>query len=992
MEQTDFHSEFIVESREGLQTVEDRLLAAERDPESRLEILDEVFRVVHSMKGSGSFLGFNTLVSLAHEAETVMDRVRSGKQELDHPTMDAVLGATDRLLELLDTENVGEGADISAQVDALTALAPQTVAPNTPQQTAQNETHYRIKAEISSLKTLASCRNGIHQGFSEAGTILSMAPEPDDENASGTVEVELLSPLPIAILSELFALNAENVEVTSASETQPTTSEPEPESDVLIPIARPQEAPVQSQQPTKAESKEHRTNSFAAKKEESTMRVSTRFLDDMLAFTSNMVMARNQLLSRYQFQDDMSFATLSHCITDIHKSVVQQRMQNIGAVFSRFNRLVRDLSYKLGKEVDLFIEGGDIELDRTILEAFADPLTHMVRNAIDHAIELPDDRIAAKKNRVGRLVLRAYHQSGEVIVEVEDDGKGIDVHSLGAKAVDRGVVSAEVLAKMSPKDIVNLIFEPGFSTKDQASDISGRGVGMDVVRTNIEKIGGAIEVHTNLGAGSLFAFRLPLTQAVVSSSLIAALVVEVAGQRFAIPETAVNEIIRLDPQEMADRVRPVEGRDVYQLRDRVLSIVHLEDALGLQRTWTDKDGNVHPDRRQHIADRRAGETSEQRAAMANRRSTFDRRHTKQTLIVIEFRRSFFSLMVDRVVGVEEVVVRSSPKLVENVQQFAGHTVLGDGSLVMMIDVHGIVNHAKLEFPSEDNQPLAVRGALKTAQQMVVFNNAHNEFFAVPLMMISLIERVSGDEIKQIGTREFYQFKEETIPILRLEDHLDVSGNRDQQEYHLLIPARLEKPMGILVGMDLSVEDFSDSFDSRMDMGAGLIGTAYRDERLVMLLDMYALFEHVMPDQFETVMQGRDGTTQARILMAEDNKFFAKLISSYLTQPGIDLTMAEDGQEAWDILIKERKQFDLIVSDIEMPRMNGFELVRNIKHNPDLRNIPVIALTSLADEDSRHRGIKAGFDEYAVKIDKEELLRLVFDYIDRVHGTLATAER
>ena len=199
--------------------------------------------------------------------------------------------------------------------------------------------------------------------------------------------------------------------------------------------------------------------------------------------------------------------------------------------------------------------------------------------------------------------------------------------------------------------------------------------------------------------------------------------------------------------------------------------------------------------------------------MANRRGTFDRRHTKQTLVVIEFRRSYFAIMVDKVIGIEEVVVRESPKLVDMVQTFSGHTVLGDGSVVMMVDIHGVVDRMGLDFPDEDGQPLAVRGALKTAQQMIVFDNAPGEFFAAPLMMVSLIEKITAADIRTIGTREYYQFKDTTIPIVRLEDYLDVQSNRECTEYHLLLPARLAKPVGILVGTDLSVEDFSEAFDS-----------------------------------------------------------------------------------------------------------------------------------------------------------------------------------
>ena len=301
----------------------------------------------------------------------------------------------------------------------------------------------------------------------------------------------------------------------------------------------------------------------------------------------------------------------------------------------------------------------------------------------------------------------------------------------------------------------------------------------------------------------------------------------------------------------------------------------------------------------------------------------------------------------------------------------------------MVDIHGIVNKMGLEFDDDEAAAPNSHRALRTAQQMIVFNNAPNEYFAVPLMMITLIEKISADDIHKVGSREYNHFNNSTIPILRLEDHLDVSGNREATEYHLLLPARLNKPIGLLAGVDLSVEDFSDAFDSNVDNGIGLIGTAFRNEHLIMLLDLYALFESVAAENFQSSQKASKNTQKARILLAEDNQFFSKLITSDLEQPNIDLTVVGDGQEAWDLLVKERKEFDLIVSDIEMPRMNGFELVRNIKNNPDTKHTPVLALTSLADQDSRARGLKAGFDEYAVKIDKEELLDMVFDQINQI---------
>ncbi|TVR14059.1 MAG: hypothetical protein EA401_05390, partial [Planctomycetota bacterium] len=379
-----------------------------------------------------------------------------------------------------------------------------------------------------------------------------------------------------------------------------------------------------------------------------------------------------------------------------------------------------------------------------------------------------------------------------------------------------------------------------------------------------------MEIHTNLGTGTLFAFRLQLTQTVVSSSLISAIVIEIAGQRFVLPQTAVNEIIQVDPQDGQDHIKQLDGQDVYQLRDKVLAIVHLEDCLSLQRTYRHpRTGEIHLDRRSRIADRRQNESHEVSQRYAGQRTGVDRRRARQTLIVLEFRRALFGIMVDAVVGVEEVVVRSTPELFQSVPGFCGHTVLGDGSVVMMLDVAGIVEQRGLRLQDLPEHRIQSQSALKTAQQMITFENAPGEFFAIPLMMITLIEHIQATDIHRVGSKEYYQLKDSTIPLIRLEDHLDVGSHREAETYHLILPARVPKPIGILAGGSLRIDDFSESFDSSNNNASGVVGTAFRDNHVITLLDLYALVERVMPEAF-----GLDRTIDgmAHVLLAEDNKF------------------------------------------------------------------------------------------------------------------------
>ena len=435
--------EFVSESRRSLQQLEADLLHAERNGADD-DLIGRVFRTVHSMKGNGGFLGFTTLVELSHEAETVMDAVRNGELELNHALMDAILGAIDRLTTMLDDPDLGEGQSIEAEVAALTLAAgggdsgtdsfpADDMASSESAVESNPGTVFLIKADAGALRKSADVRKeGMVKGLEQAGELIEGYGDLDTlEDAQGVVEFKMRSELPGDIIADLYNIPAGDVQEQLEPQEQPAakpasqstpqdpvqTAKEQPQSGALVAN---QAAPASSSAPSAAAEAKGATTPKPSMRQtpqekppmptetgrsanpssgDTSVRVSTRFLDDLLEFTGNMVMARNQLLSRYQFHDDISFATLSRCITNVHKSVVQQRMQSIGTLFDRFHRVVRDLSRKLGKEVDLFIEGGEIELDRTILEAFSDPLTHMVRNALDHAIETPDERTAGGKGR-----------------------------------------------------------------------------------------------------------------------------------------------------------------------------------------------------------------------------------------------------------------------------------------------------------------------------------------------------------------------------------------------------------------------------------------------------------------------------------------------------------------------------------------------------------------------------------------------------------------
>jgi two-component system chemotaxis sensor kinase CheA len=649
-------------------------------------------------------------------------------------------------------------------------------------------------------------------------------------------------------------------------------------------------------------------------------------------------MARNQLLSKYNFGNDPSFLTLSQCVTQIHKTIVQTRMQPIGALFDRCERLVRDLSRQLGKEVELEVTGGDLELDRSVLEAFADPLTHLIRNALDHGLETAAARQAAGKPPAGLLKISSREQAGEVILAVEDDGRGINAEIIREKCISRGVISAERAAVLSPREILDFIFQPGFSTKDEVTNLSGRGVGLDVVRMNLEALGGVVTVQSTPGHGTAFLARLPLTQALVSSSLISALIVACGGHRYAIPQTAVDEIIKVEPRGDRDDLRLLNGKMVYQLRELALPVVALAQVLG------DESG-----------------------ASAQPR----------TLVVMQFRGQLFGLLVDTVIGVEEIVVRPLPALVKKCKVFSGHTIMGDGQVALILDSHGIIDKQRLDFvESQSIAPLIAAGAGELTdgqQRLVVFSYADCEHFAIPLEMVSLIEKVPLSAIRRIGPHEFIQVKQRTLPLMRLDKVMAVGGLPELTDAYLLVPTRVSYPIAVLAGRSIEVVEAVTHYEAQLSDGQGMLGTFVQGGRLVVLLDLYKLFEKHSPNRFSVASVDQRA---AHILLAEDSPFFQNLFRSYLDRPPRRMTVVGDGEAALALLRARPTEFDLVLSDIEMPKMDGHELIKQIRLDKSLQKLPVIAVTSKSSPEDVDRGLKEGFDSYLIKVDKDQLISTI----------------
>jgi two-component system chemotaxis sensor kinase CheA len=476
---------------------------------------------------------------------------------------------------------------------------------------------------------------------------------------------------------------------------------------------------------------------------------------------------------------------------------MKTRMQPIDALWSKLPRVVRDLGAQCGRQVRLEMVGRDTELDRTLLEAVKDPLTHLVRNAVDHGIEAPDARVAAGKPAEGVLTLRARHESGQVVVEVTDDGAGMDPERIGAKAVEKGVLTAEALARMAPAEVLQLIFAPGFSTAAAVTNVSGRGVGMDVVKTNIEAIGGTIEVESEVGRGSTCRLRIPLTLAIVP-----ALTVECAGDRYAIPQISLQELVALDAERAATAVEEVGGASVYRLRGELLPLVQLADVLGLP------------------SDRHDG-------------------HVVIAVLRSESRR--FGLVVDRVLNTEEIVVKAVGNQLKALGLYSGATILGDGAVALILDVQALARRA-LRSDVVDRQE-AARAAVAAArpadrERMLLAAIGGGRQVAIPLGMVTRLERIEASAVESVGSREVVQYRGAILPIVRLDRYLGACADADREQLEVVVYSDAGRSVAIVVEQILDIADGDAAVRSDVD-DLGLLGSAVIGERVTELLDVRA---------------------------------------------------------------------------------------------------------------------------------------------------------
>jgi two-component system chemotaxis sensor kinase CheA len=900
---------FVQEASEMIREFEQGLILLERSPGDS-SVLNRVFRAAHTIKGNAGIVGLESLAEIAHAMETLLEAIRKKTIVPEEPAFNALLTALDLVRVMVENVRAPVSSDRLAEAR-------------------------RIRAQL------------------EACLKPAVAPY-----------VKAAGPEPAPVSAQTATISA-----------PPGTPAPAPAGDAEVESA----APAAIDSGARSES----------------VRVNVRILDRLMTLAGEMVLTRNQLVQSTRLGDLSHIERVAQRVdlltAELQDAIMATRMQSIRFVFDKFNRTVRDLARDLGKKVRLVVEDEGVELDKTIIETIGDPLTHLVRNAVDHGIESPEERQTAGKPAEGTLRLRAWHGAGQVVVDVIDDGRGIDADQVKARALSLGLARPEEARTMSPKTAMELVFRPGFTTASEVSQVSGRGVGLDVVHANLAAIGGTVQLDSTPGRGSSFRIRLPLTLAILPSLLI-----EVEGERFAVPQAHLVELMRVRAADVRQRIERVGGVEVTRVRGELAPVVRLKDLLGIAApTFANGGGERRADRRVNLADRRdrpaddglraapekSAKTADARPA-AERRDGPDRRVSAASavnLAIVSAGDHTYGLVVDRLLDSIEIVVKPLGRNLNHCRCYAGATVLGDGRAALILDVVGLGRRAWIAEKAEAAAATPRAAGLAAMEQheklaVLLLTGGGRDLFGVPLDMVVRLQKASRAELETVGGRRVLRGPKATTPIFTVDQAIPAQPLPDNDSFYVVLFRLGKRELGLLAADVADIAEMNADFDTETHRRPGIRGSTVLGDRVMLVLDLREIVLAVAPEWKEPE-EARDagGPPRRRALIVDDSPFFLNHIAGMMEEAGYQVTKAENGAAGLNLLTRDPDGFDIVLTDIEMPVLTGFEMVERMRSNPALRKIPVIAVTSVLGAEAQRRGKDVGIDEYSIKLDRDDVL-------------------
>lgn len=1015
----DLLNEFLTETGESIDVVDVELVKLEQDPNNK-EVLDNIFRLVHTIKGTCGFLGLPRLESVAHASENVLGKFRDGELQVTENSVTVILESLDRIKEILagleatEEEPEGDDSDLIGRLDAIAeGSEAETVAADPEPDTVDGEI---IDPTLGrSLKPGEVSLEELEAAFANAPgpeDTATVADEPAPAAASKDADASLFDRVggedAVAVASHLVSQRVENddklskfFEGTSADQRKgkfmglmlalfkddldaadnvsrqlvTVAGFGEAQFNAMLEIVKSvlvechvdadsadeavmtfelvREAAINASkeiaQPKATASgraapgAQQQSTAKEPRKSTQSIRVNVDLLEDLMNMVSELVLTRNQLLQITRNMDNSELGVplqrLSQCTTELQENVMKTRMQPIGNAWAKLPRIVRDLTVELDKKIELEMLGADTELDRQVLELIKDPLTHMVRNSADHGIETPAERIAVGKPEMGTIILNAYHEGGHIIIEIKDDGRGINPDKLVSKIIEKGLATEGELASMSEAQIQKFIFHPGFSTAEQVTSVSGRGVGMDVVRSNIEKIGGTIDMVSTVGKGSNFSIKIPLTLAIV-----AGLIVKAQEERYAIPQISVLELVRATSAEKAGdsdhKIEMINDTPVLRLRNRLLPLVYLNEVLGFESADEERDAS------------------------------------DDFIVVSQVGAFTFGIVVDQVFDTEEIVVKPVAPILKDLEIYSGNTILGDGSVIMILDPNGIAALASQGVSDaaddEEDQEQVRRAASSNKESMLVFRAGQDHPRAVPLSLVARLEEIDTSTVETSDGRLMVQYRGALMPLILADSAMSLRESGNQP---VLVFTDRQFTMGLAVDEILDIVE--DELDIKLASDKpGVIGSAVINGKASEVIDVTHYLGLAFPDWLASKDMSEEAPSSSsaeKILVVDDSDFFRNMLKPILTVAGYNVTAVNNAQSAINLL-EDGDQFDLIISDIEMPDMSGYEFAKAVRANDAWNDVKLVALSALSSERDVNRGFEAGFDDYVAKFDRDTLLR------------------
>ena len=912
----DLLREFLTETSESLDTVDNQLVRFEQEP-NNAKILDNIFRLVHTIKGTCGFLGLPRLEALAHAAETLMGKFRDG-MPVTGQAVTLILTTIDRIKDILGQLEANEAEPDGSDQDLI------------------GELEAMVERGMKAMTEQASP--------AEAAPAAATPPVAEGSLVPQTLERPLRP-------GEVSLDELERAFRETATEAAPAPVAPQPAAEASAPAkeakpaakeAKPAAAKPAATKPAVAADEVQEADKVANQ----SIRVNVDTLEHLMTMVSELVLTRNQLLEISRRNEDTEFKVplqrLSNVTAELQEGVMKTRMQPIGNAWQKLPRIVRDLSGELGKQIELEMHGADTELDRQVLDLIKDPLTHMVRNSADHGLETPAERQACGKPEQGTIRLSAYHEGGHIIICIADNGRGLNTEKIKAKAVSSGLVSEAELEKMTEAQIHKFIFAPGFSTAAAITSVSGRGVGMDVVRTNIDQIGGTIDVKSVAGEGSSVTIKIPLTLAIVS-----ALIVEAGGDRFAIPQLSVVELVRARANS-EHRIERIKDTAVLRLRNKLLPLMHLKKLLKI-----DDGSSSDPE--------------------------------NGFIVVTQVGSQTFGIVVDGVFHTEEIVVKPMSTKLRHIDMFSGNTILGDGAVIMIIDPNGIAKalgaSGAASHEIADENAASRASAAEQLTSLLVFRAGTNQPKAVPLGLVTRLEEIACDKIELSNGRYMVQYRDQLMPLVQMAGvNVQTSGSQP-----ILVFADDRRSMGLVV------DEIVDIVEERLNIEVGgspdgIFGSAVIKGQATEVIDVGHFLPMAFPDWFTRKEMTPSASAQS-VLLVDDSAFFRNMLAPVLKAAGYKVRVAPNAQEGLTVL-RSGQSFDVVLTDIEMPDMNGFEFAETIRADQHLSTMPIIGLSSLVSPAAIERGRQAGFHDYVAKFDRPGLIAALKEQTAEQHRAAA----